>query len=160
MIVVSDAGPLIYLGGVGRLDVLRGMFGRVVIPRQVWDEIVVAGAGLPGSSAVAAAEWIVSVVPSPSRTVVRLAEELDAGEAAAIALCLEMRAQLLLCDDLQGRRAAEAVGVRVVGTFGVLLQAKAEGYVSEVTPIIEAMLAMGFRASSALVASVIETARE
>ena len=59
MIVVSDAGPLIYLGGVGRLALLRDLFGRVVVPRQVWDEVVGAGPERPGSAeAAAAASWI------------------------------------------------------------------------------------------------------
>lgn len=40
MIVVSDAGPLIYLGSVGRLALLRDLFGRVVVLRQVWNEVV------------------------------------------------------------------------------------------------------------------------
>lgn len=47
MIVVSDAGPLIYLGSVGRLALLRDLFGRVVVPRQVWNEVVGAGVERP-----------------------------------------------------------------------------------------------------------------
>ena len=53
MIVVSDAGPLIYLGSVGQLALLQALFGRVIVPRQVWDEVVGAGTGRPGSAAVA-----------------------------------------------------------------------------------------------------------
>ena len=44
MIVVSDAGPLIYLGSVGQLALLHALFGRVIVPRQVWDEVVGTGA--------------------------------------------------------------------------------------------------------------------
>lgn len=50
MIVVPDAGPLIYLAGAGQLDLLRRLFTRVVVPRVVHDEVVVAGAGLLGAA--------------------------------------------------------------------------------------------------------------
>ena len=49
MIVVSDAGPLIYLGGAGELDLLRKLYDEVVVPRVVYDEVVLAGAGLSGA---------------------------------------------------------------------------------------------------------------
>jgi predicted nucleic acid-binding protein len=58
VIVVPDAGPLIYLAGANRLDVLARLYDRVVVPRVVYKEIVVAGAGLMGSAAVADAKWI------------------------------------------------------------------------------------------------------
>src|SRR5574341_641996 len=99
VIVVSDAGPLIYLGGVGHLALLRDLFGRVVVPRQVWDEVVGAGADRPGSAETAAASWIDVRTPSSSQLTERLAETLGTGEAAAIGLCLELDADVLLCDD-------------------------------------------------------------
>ena len=55
MIVISDAGPLIYLGGTGKLELLRLLFGAVVVPGQVWDEVIVRGRNEVGSAAVAAA---------------------------------------------------------------------------------------------------------
>lgn len=67
MIVVSDASPLIYLGGIGQLALLQDLFGRVVVPQQVWDEVVGAGEGRLGSAAVAAASWIDVRTPASSR---------------------------------------------------------------------------------------------
>src|SRR6185437_8763710 len=58
VIVVPDAGPLIYLGGAAELDLLRKLYQEVVVPRIVYDEVVVAGAGLPGAQEVAAAGWL------------------------------------------------------------------------------------------------------
>ena len=110
MIVVSDAGPLVYLGSVGRLVLLQDLFGRVVVPQQVWDEVVGAGAGRPGSAAVAVASWIDVRTPASSSLTERLHRILDAGEAAAIGLCHELHADLLLCDDLEARRVAAAEG--------------------------------------------------
>lgn len=127
MIVVSDAGPLIYLGSVGRLALLRDLFGRVVVPGQVWNEVVGANVERPGSAETAAASWIDIRTPSPSALTDRLSETLGTGEAAAIGLCLELQADLLLCDDLEARRVASAEGIRIVGTLGVLVRSKRAG---------------------------------
>ena len=58
MIVVPDAGPLIYIAGAGQLDLLRLLYADVVVPRIVYEEVTVAGAGLTGSAEVLAAGWL------------------------------------------------------------------------------------------------------
>ncbi len=58
MIVVADASPLIYLSALGRLDLLRVLYVRVLVPRTVFDEVVVVGQGEVGSGEVTAATWI------------------------------------------------------------------------------------------------------
>ena len=68
MIVVPDAGPLIYLGGAGQLHLLQRLFERVVVPRLVHDEVVVAGAGLIGASEVLPSTGSKSSTPSPRST--------------------------------------------------------------------------------------------
>ena len=160
MIVVSDAGPLIYLGSVGRLVLLRELFGRVVVPQQVWDEVVGTGEERLGSAAVAAASWIDVRTPAISSLTERLARILDAGEVAAIGLCHELRADLLLCDDLEARRVAAAEGIRVVGTLGLLVRGKRAGFLDAVGPILNAMLALGLRVSPELVEETLTLAGE
>ncbi len=160
MIVVSDAGPLIYLGAVGRLALLRDLFGRVVVPREVWNEVVGASTERPGSAETAAAAWIDIRTPSPSPLAERLSETLGMGEAAAIGLCLELRADLLLCDDLEARRAAAAEGIRIVGTLGILVRGKRAGLLDAVRPIMEAMIGMGLRVSADLVEEILALAEE
>lgn len=49
MIVVADSGPIIALSAVGRLDLLAALYQRIVVPQQVYDEVVVKGAGLPAA---------------------------------------------------------------------------------------------------------------
>ena len=95
MIVVPDAGPLIYLAGAGKLDLLPRLYDRVVVPRIVYDEIVVTGAGLVGASEVSAAAWLEVQDATADPT---LARTLDRGEAAAIPLAERLGATLL-CDD-------------------------------------------------------------
>src|SRR5712664_3244975 len=90
----------------------------------------------------------------------RLSDVLGTGEAAAIGLCLELQAELLLCDDLEARRIAAAQGIRVVGTLGLLVRGKRSGLLDAVRPIVEAMVAMGLRVSSDLVEEVLTLAGE
>ena len=73
MTVVADAGPLIYLAGAGQLALLPQLYDRVLTPRVVFDEIVVAGAGLLGAREVAAATWLVLEDAPPSPTLLRCA---------------------------------------------------------------------------------------
>lgn len=156
MIVVPDAGPLIYLAGAGKLDLLRVLYRRVVVPRVVYAEVVVAGAGFVGSAEVAAADWIEvqDVAPDPILT-----DVLDAGEAAAIPLAERLGA-VLLCDDGEARIIARRRGLAVVGTLGVLLRAKREGLLDLVAPVVERMTDLGMFVSAPLLAEVLLVAGE
>lgn len=58
MTVVSNASPLIILARIGHLRLLADLYGRIVIPLEVHDEVVVAGRGRAGSEEVREAGWI------------------------------------------------------------------------------------------------------
>ncbi len=156
MIVVPDAGPLIYLAGAGHLDILPMLYSEVVVPRIVFEEIVIAGAGLTGAEEVKHASWLriedAPVEPS-------LLSVLDPGEAAAIPLAERLGAELL-ADDARAREVAKQRGLLVVGTFGVLLVAKKKGLVREVGPIIMSMEALGMFVSAPLRDVVLRIAGE
>lgn len=156
MIVVPDAGPLIYLAGAGHLDLLRILFKRVVTPAIVHDEVVVHGAGLVGAAEVAAATWIEieSIDPDPD-----LLASLDAGEAAAIPLAERLGA-ILLCDDSDGREEARRRGLRVVGTIGVLLHAKRAGHLARIGPVVDRMKGLGMFVGASLLAEALAAAGE
>src|SRR5262249_6759459 len=111
------------LSAVGRLGLLRVLYVRVLVPRTVFDEVVVVGQGEMGSGEVAAATWIeVREVADRDGLLAKFETRIDAGEAAAIVLALNVRADLIVMDDRLGRREAEAEGLVVHGTLGVLLR--------------------------------------
>jgi predicted nucleic acid-binding protein len=58
MIAVVDATPLIYLAAIGKFDLLRSLYGRIVIPAAVFEEVVIQGPGQWGAAETAAADWI------------------------------------------------------------------------------------------------------
>ena len=130
------------------------LYAEVVVPRIVFDEIVVAGAGLTGAREVASATWlrIENVEPDPS-----LLRALDRGEAAAIPLAERLGATLLV-DDGDARVAAARRGLIVVGTLGVLLRAKRKGVIAEVSPIIVRMESLGMFVSARLREDVLRLA--
>jgi predicted nucleic acid-binding protein len=117
VIVLSDTSPLNYLVLIGHVDVLPILFGEVVVPKGVSDELQRSGAP------EAVRLWVASrptwlVIRTPSRTDDSI--ELGMGEVEAISLAMELHADLLLMDDRLGRRAAESRGLSVAGTINVL----------------------------------------
>ena len=161
MIVVADAVPLIHLAAIGQLRLIRPLAAEVLIPEAVFREVVVVGAGLPGAEAVGTASWISVVAPARGEvTHALLASGLHRGEAEAIALAVERRADWLLIDERQGRLAAEGMGLPVVGSIGVLVAAKVRGDVAAVAPLLAALRASGLWLAEALVARVLESVGE
>lgn len=156
MTVVSNASPLINLIRIGKLDLLRKLFDELVIPETVWREVVVAGGGQPGAHGVKAATWVRLQAITNQQLAHTLQQELDAGEAEAIALALELRGELLLMDGHLGREVAHHLGLRCTGLIGVLIEAKHKGLIAAVEPCLEALRDMaGFRVSDVLHARVL-----
>lgn len=136
MIVVADSTPLIALGRVGRLDLLRELFGRVLVPGAVYREIVEKGRGQRGALEVEAASWIERRELSSGKSVAdALRKSLDDGESEAIALALELAADVVLIDERLGRAAAREFGLTVTGLVGVLIEAKRTGLETDPVPL-------------------------
>lgn len=156
MIVVSDASPLINLSRIGKIELLHRLFGALVIPAAVWNEVVVEGHGLPGAELVRSCSWITKGEVNNAPLVHTLRQELDGGEAEAIVLALEMRADLLLMDERLGRETAQHLGIRCLGLIGVLTEAKRRKLIDQVKPAILALRDLaGFRISQTLFDRVI-----
>ena len=102
MIVVSNTSPIINLAHLGRLELLRDLYGSVFIPPAVYNEVVIQGAGLPGSAEVQNASWIIQEPVSTTPLLPGLQSKLDSGEAEAIALYVQMGADMLLMDERKG----------------------------------------------------------
>lgn len=137
MIVVSDSSPLIALARIGRLDLLRLLYGSIVVPEAVWHEIVHAGAGKFGADKVEAAEWIQRRTVQQKNLVALLQKDLGAGESEAIVLAQEINVRFVLLDDRRGRLTAQRFGVRAVGLIGVLIEARKSGVLTNAEAVVE-----------------------
>lgn len=124
MKVVSNASPLINLARIGQLALLPRLFGRLLLPQAVWQEVVEDGRGQPGAEEIRRANWIERATVSNQPLVHSLRQDLDAGEAEAIALAAEIQADWLLMDERLGRETARHFGLRYVALVGILSAAK------------------------------------
>ena len=161
MTIVSNASPLIGIARIDKLDLLRQLYGEVVIPEAVWHEVVVRGVGQPGAELIKASEWI-RQAHVDNRTLVQvLSQDLDIGEAESIALALELRAEILLMDERLGRQTADRLGLRYIGVIGILVQAKQKGLIDHIEPLLKALRnRAGFRISDELYVRVLQDGGE
>ncbi len=143
-IVVADSSCLIALARSGQLDVLRVLFGQIVIQAAVYDEVVTQGAGRPGSNEVAQAEWIITKQVQDQLAVQALRLTLGRGESEAMALAAETVARFLILDDWRARQSAIGMGLPVVGTLSVLQRATEKGLIADLESSLEKLWQAGF----------------
>jgi uncharacterized protein len=158
LIVISDSSSLIAIAAVGHLDLLRSMYGEVIIPPAVWNEVTKANR--PGVSDLVQSDWIrVVAVSNPAGIV--FPSPVGRGEAEAIGLAVELRADLLLIDERRARKAALGLGLPVTGVLGVLLEAKKNGAIPAIKPILDQMaFVVAFRLKRSLYDAVLHAAGE
>jgi len=134
--VVDDASVLLGLAGLDRLDLLHHLFKQVSIPPTVSREIAGSLPRLP--------DWIQVLEPS-SLGGVQHVVGLHQGEVEAIALALDIRAPLLILDDLPARPHATTLGLAIIGTAGVLVMAKRAELIPSVRDALDTLRRRGFR---------------
>jgi predicted nucleic acid-binding protein len=126
VIVVSDSSPIRALNHLGLLSLCRDLYGSVIVPKAVEEELrrptntcpAIEIAGVPGFEIA---------IPRLKPESVGVPSDLDAGETQAIVLAIELHADLLLMDERKGTKAARDMGLLTIGVFGVLLEAKRRG---------------------------------
>jgi predicted nucleic acid-binding protein len=159
-IVVVNTSPLISLDTCNQLNLLRQLYARVLVPKEVERELSVGGTtALPKGLTREHRKWIKvqALRASPLPTLVAA---LDRGEAEVIALALEIRCPLVLLDDTLARTAAQSIGLHAIGTIGVLLRAKTLGLLSAIEPSIDLMISKGIWLNKSLIDSVLRQAGE
>jgi predicted nucleic acid-binding protein len=131
MIVVADTGPINYLVCINAIDVLPALYGVVVIPPAVRDELSRDRAPEVVRLWIAHPPgWLEVRVPTVEPDAQLIAAEPDAGEFDAILLAQELGAMELIVDDRDGRKEAARRRIRFVGTIGVLQAAAKRGLVN------------------------------
>lgn len=160
-IAVADSSPIILLSKIGHLQLLGNLFDRVLVPDGVRAELSSEGEQRPGSRELADFGWIEIRSVRTSGVLTALLEMLGPGEAHVIALAQELEEPAtLLLDDLEGRRYAEAQGLVVLGTGGVLVTAKELGLISAVGPLLQELEGVGLYLSETIRARLLVSAGE
>lgn len=156
MIVVADASPLIALSRIGRLELLRQLFGRLSVPQAVWREVALIDPHRTGVRELLQADWVERRQVVDVALVQLLRRDLGAGESEAIVLAREIKADVLLIDERLGRSAAARLGLPMTGLVGVLIEARRQGLVPDAALVIEQLRHAGFWISDHLAALVEE----
>ena len=132
-VVISDTACLIALDKIGHLDLLKLLFGQVIVTPTVAAEF---GTALP--------EWIEIQSPANVSLQTFLEETIDAGEASAIALAVEIKGCYLILDDLRARKVASGMGLAFTGTLGIIAVAKKRSVIPLARPLFEKLIETDF----------------
>ena len=135
--VLCNAGPLMVLGKLNRLDLLAGLFDEVQIPRGVYDEVVTQGLSRGASDAFTVRlfwqrqQWPIIDVPQALLAAYAPPVALDPGETEVLALAQSLANPLVLLDDEVARAEARRLNLRLWGTLGILVRAYRRGLISQ-----------------------------
>ncbi|MEW6069999.1 MAG: DUF3368 domain-containing protein [Candidatus Thermoplasmatota archaeon] len=152
MKVVLNSTPLIYLTKIGKLLLLKKLFGEIIIPKEVFKEVVIKGKREGFSDALIIEEelrkgWIKVKDVEKDKRLMRFTPELDIGEVEVITLARKIKPAIVLIDDACGRAVAESFELNVKGTIYVLLKAYKNKLLSnkEIIELIDKLIFAGFR---------------
>lgn len=160
MVIVSDSSPLILLARIGLLSLLKQLFQEVIIPEEVYEEVVLQGEDRPGSREVKEASWIkVERIQNPELIERYSYRGLSRKDAAVIALAQEKRAAVLM-DEQRGRTACRGAGLEIIGTGALLVRAKEKGLIPEVKSALDRLIEQGFRLAPELYETFLREAGE
>ncbi|MCD6488284.1 MAG: DUF3368 domain-containing protein [Desulfurococcales archaeon] len=149
MKVIVDTSALIALFGIDRFDLLRKLFTLVLVPRAVAEEY---GELLP--------EWIKVLDVKNKQLVQVLLEYVHRGEAEAITLAIETNADILILDDKKARSIARRLGLKIIGTMGILVLAKKQKLIDDIETEINRLLQTSFYLSRDVITKALEISRK
>jgi predicted nucleic acid-binding protein len=147
--IISDTSCLILLDKIGELSILNKLFGVITTTSEVAIEF---GQPLPS--------WFEIREPADKNYQAIIEATVDKGEASAIALAIELDDCLLIIDDLKGRKFASQLGLTIIGTIGVIVDAKLAGVIPSVKPILSKIKSTNFRFTEQLESLILNRAGE
>jgi len=133
--VVADASTLIGLSRIEKLNLLRDLYGEVVIPQSLYDEVIAESKY--SSEKIKSVKYLKVEKVSDNKMVELFLGYLGRGEAEVLTLSKEKKADLILIDEKKARRVARRAGFDIVGVLGLLLAAKNRALIPAVRPFIE-----------------------
>jgi predicted nucleic acid-binding protein len=137
---------LVILAKLACFDLLNRLFPLLYVSTEVFREVVVSGAGLPGASEVAGARWI-EVKGLQNRADLLAAQQrhgLGVGELSTILLAKELHVDGVLLDDYDARKLARAEGLQVQGTVGLLETFYLRGHLSDLRAVFGQLLTRSY----------------
>ena len=149
--VVVSTTPLIALSHVGKLSILRELYGEIIIPEAVYKELSVKAESICKPEVDSSLSWIRVENIQNQMAKAMYKTQLHDGEVEVMILSKEIGADVVIIDDANAKKHAKYLGLPVTGTLGVLIRAKQEGYVEELKPVLYQMIEHGIYISNSLV---------
>ncbi len=161
MDVIVNATPLINFASINRLDILKSLFGKIIVPSRVWNEVVTKASEYDTSEVIKSADFITIKKAKDEILYKTLLMDINKGEAEAIVLTLETKASLVILDEKEARDFAEYYGLNFTGTVGCLLKAKQKGIIENLKTVLDDIVIKGnFWLSDDVYNKVLELAKE
>ena len=159
-IVIVNSTPIIALSSINKLGLLKELYGTVIIPNAVKDEIEAKSKSKAQSQLEASFEWIhVEMIKNVAQKQI-FKTQLHDGEVEVMILGQELHADLLVIDDYMAREYAKYLGFNIIGTVGILLLAKSRGIILEVKPLVDGLIANGIYISNRLHSEIMKMVDE
>jgi len=159
-LIICNSGPLIALGILAQLDVLKSLLDEVLVPEAVQGEIERGGVRLSGLQDFRRAEWL-RIVPLREKHRELLESLLDLGEAAVIRLAIEQKATLVLIDERKARKIARDVyGLQPIGTARILVEAKRKRLLPDIASQFQKLRQEGYWIHDSIVGAALREAGE
>lgn len=157
MIVIADSSALIALSICESLPILDALFGKVLVPQAVYDEVCIAG---KAESQILSAYLQDKISNIGNDRAIEKSHGLGKGELAAMSLYKQLSADLLLIDDAAARKVAYINNLEVMGSLGVLLLAKQNGLIPLVRPFVDRLRSSDIFISENLLQKLLVIANE
>lgn len=143
MLIISDASPIICFIKIDRLTILHQLFGRLIIPPAVWNEINQLSELGYDLNLFRNSDWIEIRDAQNHAMVEKLRQSLDRGESEAIALASELHPDYLLIDERLGTLTARNLGIHTIGVIGIIIRAKDQELIPLGKPILDKLRTEG-----------------
>lgn len=161
MVVVSDTTTLSNLVIIEHTHLLAALYGKIILPQAVADELRKLTSHERLVNQFLEQDWVSVRIVQRNDYINLLRQQVDIGEAEAIALAVEVNADLLLVDEKKGRTLAKALGLSVIGTLGILIAAKQAELIPTVGILVDRLITeAGFWIHEPLRKQVLESVGE
>ncbi len=156
--IISNTTPIITLLTISKLELLKELYGKIIIPQGVFEEIE-EGKKKDYYTDLSAIDWI-EIKSITDREPLKYISDLDKGEAEVIVLANELKADLLIIDEKAGREYANHFNLKLTGTIGVLLKSKELGLINKIKPLLHTMKENGIWLNHKFIDKVLKIANK
>ena len=146
--VIFNSSPLINLSKIKSLNLIEKIYGQVIIPEAVNEEVVISGKTKENIEGIIQLieKDIVKIVKVKNRSLVKSFQmNLDYGESEVLALAIDMNASLIIIDEKEARQVADTYNLNKTGFIGILIKAEKLGLIDSAMDLIDLAIKKGFR---------------